>query len=58
MAEAIARARGQELIDDLGWVFTCEPQDADIEETSNLNRQDDRVAKGRADVLCVLGTVG
>ena len=50
-AEAIAHARRQELIDDLGWLFTNEPQDADIEETTNLVRQDDKMA----DVPCVLG---
>ena len=46
LAEAITHARRQELIDDLGWLFTSEPQDTDIEETSNLVRQDDEVAKG------------
>ena len=46
MAEAIAHARRQELIDDLGWLFRSEPQDTNIEETSNIVRQDDEVAKG------------
>ena len=54
LAEAIAHAGRQELIDDLGGLFTSEPQDADVEETSNLVRQDDKVAKGSADVNCVL----
>ena len=45
----------QELIYDLGWLFTSEPQDADIDETSNLVRQDYKTAKGSADVPCVLG---
>ena len=55
LAEAIAHARRQELIDDLGWLFRSEPQDADIEETSNRIRQVDKVAKGSTDVPCVLG---
>ena len=55
MAEAIAHARRQKLIDDLGWLFTDEPQAADIEETSNLDRQNDGMAKGSADVPFVLG---
>ena len=55
LAQAIAHARRQELIDDLGWLFTSEPQDADIEETSNVVRQDDKVAQGSADVPSVLG---
>ena len=36
-------------------MFTSEPQDEDIEEMNNLVRQDDNVAKGSADVPCVLG---
>ena len=56
MAEAIAHARRQELIDDLGWLFTSEPQDVDIEETNNLVRQVDKMVKGSADVPCVLGS--
>ena len=55
LAEAIVHARRQELRHDLGWLFTSEPQDADIEETSNLVRQVDKMAKGIADVPCVLG---
>ena len=55
LAEAIAHARRQELIGDLGWLFINEPPDEDVEETSNLFRQDDKVAKGSADVSCVLG---
>ena len=55
LAEAIAHAKRHELIDDLGWLFTSEPQDADIEETSNLVRQVDKVVKGSDDVPCVLG---
>ena len=50
LAKTIAHARRQKLIDNLGWLFTSEPQDADIEETSNLVRQDDGVAKDSADV--------
>ena len=50
MAIAIVHARRQELIDDLEWLFTSEPQDADKEETSNVVGQDDKVAKGSADV--------
>ena len=55
LAEAIGHARRQELIDDLGWLFTSEPQDADREETSNEVRQDDKVAQDSADVPSVLG---
>ena len=55
LLEAIAHARRQELIDDLGWLFTSELQDADIEETSNLVRQDDKISNRSADVHCVLG---
>ena len=55
LVKAIAHARRQELIDDLGWLFTSEPQDADEEETSKVVRQDDEVAKCSADVPCVLG---
>ena len=55
VAEVIAHARRQERIDDLGWLFTSEPQDAVIEETSNLVRQDDKMAMVSADVPCVHG---
>ena len=54
LAEAIAHVGRQELIYDFGWLFTSEPQDAVVEETSNLVEQDDRMAKGSADVHCVL----
>ena len=54
LAEAIAHARWQELIDDLGWLFASELQDADIEETSKLVRHVDKMAKGSADLPCVL----
>ena len=39
----------------LGWVFTSEPQNADIEETSKLVRQFEKMAKGSADEPRVLG---
>ena len=58
LAKAMTHARMQEpiaMIDNLGWLFTCEPQDADIEETSNLFRHNDAVANGGADVLCIFG---
>ena len=55
LAEAIAHAKSQEPIDDLGWLFTSEPQDADIEETNNVVKRDDKMAQGTADVPCVLG---
>ena len=55
MAEAIAHARRRKLRDDLGWLFTSEPRDADLEETSNLVRQVDKMSKGSADVPCILG---
>ena len=55
LANTIAHARRQKLIDQLGWLFTSEREDADIEETSNLVRENDGVAKDSADDPCALG---
>ena len=54
-AEANAHARGQTLIEDIGRLFTSEPQDSAVKETSSLIDQDDGTAKGSADVHYVLG---
>ena len=54
LAEAIAHARIQELIDDIWW-FKSEPRYLAVMEARNLVEQDDGVAKGSANVPCGLG---
>ena len=55
MAEAIVHARRQKLIDDLGWLFISDAQDVAVNETSELVGQDEEVARGSANVHCILG---
>ena len=43
------------MINDFGWLFISDAQDVAVKETSELVGQDEGVARGSANVHCILG---